>query len=153
MNRDDLLKKLEADEALTEQEMLALERFLAESAPVKSTVQQLREDELSLSWRSELNEKLVAMSPKPKRSWAWFKPAAALACAGALALVAFMPKERGATSVAVSSDLERELVSMHRDLVTRRTVTEAGVTLVEARSNVEQVNSLHEWSEADLGTL
>ncbi|HMS55347.1 MAG TPA: hypothetical protein PKA27_08080 [Fimbriimonadaceae bacterium] len=152
MNLNELLQKLESESGLNEQEQVLLDQLLAESEGVKASLQHLEEDQLSMAWRSELSSKLATMPVAPKPRWlVWIRPVAGLALAGALATVAFLPKSIDRPA-PVQADVERELVSLHREVVTNRDVTEFGLTAYESRETKES-DSLHDWSEADLGIL
>ena len=59
--------KIRAEKALDWQESAALEQALEAQAPLKTLVASLDDPSPSLAWRSELNEKLVAVAAQRKR--------------------------------------------------------------------------------------
>lgn len=79
--RDELLKKLQSGEPIDARDALLLEQELesGSSAAIANMVSELPDPELSLAWRSELNDKLRAMAPAPKEKFQWFPIGAAVA--------------------------------------------------------------------------
>ena len=81
------LDKIKAEKALDWQGSAALEHALEAQSPLKTLVASLEDPSPSLAWRSQLNEKLVAVSVKRKRKSLvpWIGGlAAAAACVSAL---------------------------------------------------------------------
>lgn len=80
-------QKIKAEKPLDWQESAELDLALASQQPLKNLVSALDDPEPSLAWRSELNEKLLAVAKKKKRQT--FVPwlggfAAAVACTAAV---------------------------------------------------------------------
>ncbi len=92
MTQRDLFEKIQSGEPLDARESLFLEQTLEEQhgKGVAEAVSQLGDPELSMAWRSDLNQKLKAIAPKPKaRRWSWLVPGmAAGAVAAGMALFA-----------------------------------------------------------------
>lgn len=63
----------------------------ASQLKIKEVVKSLPEEELSLAWRSELNEKLLAIQAPVRKAWwkAMWVPSSGLALAAAIASVMF----------------------------------------------------------------
>ncbi|MFZ4507493.1 MAG: hypothetical protein ACOYON_07330 [Fimbriimonas sp.] len=118
---------------------------------VRSWVQSIPEDVPSMAWRSELNEKLLAMATQnAKKSWqslVW-RPALGLVMAGALAAILLIHPNSAATPK--ESSLEAHLLEQYR-------VERASAELVNYSSSEMSVNTLpkfeSEVSEADLESL
>ncbi len=91
--KEEILKKLQSGESLDSREALLLEQELesGEGMTISHMVSSLPDAELSLNWRSDLNNQLRAMAPKPKRQLNWWPigaTAAGIAC-GVMAFVIF----------------------------------------------------------------
>lgn len=81
---------------------------------VSEIVSNLKEESLSLAWRSNLNEALRAESlrlQRRKRVFFWLRPAAGLAFAASLAGVIFL---HSAADTASTSSLEAKMISEFR---------------------------------------
>lgn len=83
---NDLIKKLMEEQSLNMVEALELEQQLESGDHVRlsQAISHLPDGEVSLAWRSELNQKLQAMAPvetKKKFSLKWVYPSSAVAAA------------------------------------------------------------------------
>ncbi len=66
-------EKIAHEQALTIEEALELDFELEESASMQSLLHGMEDPTPSLAWRSELNSRLLAVSPRAKKTktWAW----------------------------------------------------------------------------------
>ncbi len=122
MNRE-WMRKLENEETLSMSEAHALDEALSAQTPVGDVVGQLENDAPSLAWRSQLNEKLFALSaaPAPKR-FQWWRAAGFGTATAALALVVFIsvPRTRSSVTPVVANQeisAEQVLLDSHRSTV------------------------------------
>ncbi len=118
-----------------------LERRLESQDAMRQLVRELPEESVSLAWRSQLNEKLLAEAAKParrpSRMRGLLRPAFGLAAALVLgALVLWQPKESQTVLVrqAAPADLEAALLSAHRRDSSLRDVAGYGLSVQEASS-------------------
>jgi hypothetical protein len=107
---EETIRRIVAEEPLDLAGAMALDEALDKGAPIAAIVAGLPDHEPSLAWRSELNAKLAAGAPKPKRQarWLWMGSlglGTALACA---LLVAPRPEAPGPRS-ADPADIESAL--------------------------------------------
>jgi hypothetical protein len=142
------MKEMRMDDAMLESPAQDQMRELVSSLP---------EDSLSLSWRSELNEKLLASAQKSKQSkrisWV-LRPTLGLAAAGALALVVVIRSGPTATTpMAQRSGLEAALVRDHRQTVELTDVVGAGLNPLESHPTSEVRVEGSDWSEVDFENL
>lgn len=80
-------EKIKAEKPLDWQESAQLDLALSSQAPIKNLVSALEDPEPSLAWRSELNQKLLAVAKRKKRQTIvpWLGGlAAAAACTAAI---------------------------------------------------------------------
>lgn len=108
-------------------------------AQIRSSLQKLPEDTPSMTWRSQLNERLVAeasakQSRKRRSIWTFLSPIAGLALAGSLAFVLLTrphPSGNG-SSLAISSPkskvLAQSLVAEHSRSEIEQDVVGAGLS-------------------------
>ncbi|MBI5705697.1 MAG: hypothetical protein HZC36_01780 [Armatimonadetes bacterium] len=133
-----------------------LDAALSRTSFVAESVRSLPEEPLSLAWRSELNERLLALSKsKPKRSLlaTLWRPALGLGLASILA-IAFYPRGEAALPLAASgSDIEAQMVSAHQEAVTSVMTVGHGLASYEAVPTVRPASNVIHWEEADLGDL
>jgi hypothetical protein len=125
---------------------------------MRSLVRALPEEEVSLRWRSELNERIrrEAGTAPARRSfalWAW-KPAVALALAGSFAVVALLrsPEISGGTFVN-QTPIEATLVSIHNQNSLYSDLTAAGLNGSEAMYDASGFNPGLPWAPDDLDSL
>ncbi|MCW5943370.1 MAG: hypothetical protein KIS66_14155 [Fimbriimonadaceae bacterium] len=109
-----------------------LDDLLEASCAVRHVVASSPEDELSLAWRSELNEKLLALArPVKKSRWALaWRPATALAVTAALALT-FVLQLR----TTPSGEFEKGLIELHFDSERSLDMAGVGVAMPEVASH------------------
>lgn len=123
---------------------------LNETQNIAAALRALSEETVSLTWRSDLNERIAALQPL-RRSWSWiWKPASGMLVAGALAFALMVPRPEMPTE---KPRIEAELVSAHKAMVQSRNVTESGLTTYEIQRVTGADSNSVTWSEADLGTL
>ncbi|MGV3616991.1 MAG: hypothetical protein ACO1SV_16815 [Fimbriimonas sp.] len=136
---------------------------LAEPAQMamREVVRALPEDSLSLSWRSGLNERLVAEAARSRKRARFFwalRPAAGLAFAGALAAMFVVrmgsaPLDSTPTAGGRPS-FEAELLSAHTEVATYADVAGTGVRPIEAAYATRGQSSADlDWSEVDIESL
>lgn len=121
---------------------------------IREAVRALPDETLSLTWRSDLNERLAAAAGRRKKArlaaLIW-KPAAGLALAGALS-VAFMVKTAGAPGSSSPAGLEDALVRNHLENISAFDVAGVGVTSGESEPGVV-LPGPSEWDREDLTSL
>jgi hypothetical protein len=118
-----------------------LDRALA-SAPqvaIRDAVGGLREDTVSMAWRSVLNEKLVAkvQATQRRRRFTWIvSPALGLGLAGAIAaaLLVNSPATKEYRSPAYTPQIEESLVATYQDAMRYTDITGVGLNPDEAVS-------------------
>lgn len=137
MTQRELFEKIQRGDVLDAREALFLEQVLdsQHDGPVAQVLMNEPDPELSLAWRSGLNEQLKAMAPQPvkrARRLNWFLPGlAAGAAACVMALVVFVNPMGAETTVSpvasesVDSSLDgtdsyRTEASTMRPMVPRR---------------------------------
>ena len=101
-------------------ELKDIDNKLNASEGMKSLMKALPEEQVSMAWRSSLNEKLLATVPKKRFNWNWvLRPALGLGLAGALALVIVtQPQPSGVVTVMPArGSLEAHLVAEHQDSI------------------------------------
>ncbi len=120
-SKSELFEKLKAEGPLSMAEAHLLDQSLAEQEGIRSVVRELEDDTPSMAWRSGLNERLLAVTPTPRKSWFSLRALAGLgtvaACTLALILVLRpeAPRPMSAPSVTVSeSSVEQVLLDAHR---------------------------------------
>lgn len=156
MFNQDFLKKLESENALTPQENALLEIEL-EGAHVPNLLKAMPEDQLSMTWRSSLNERLHslgAQAQRRSRRWMVLRPALGLGFAGALALVfalQVVPTERPGRTT--SSNLEARLINLHESTASYTEIAGPGLAAHEAVPVAQNASVEAPWSEADIESL
>jgi hypothetical protein len=122
---------------------------------VKNLVSSLPEDQLSMAWRSSLNEQLLKTAAKTRRRQylGWIaRPAFGLAFAGALAAVVMIRTAPvPASHVRSSGRLEAALVQEHQQNLLMSDV--AGVGMMPSESRPTENAASEDWSEVDLESL
>jgi hypothetical protein len=124
---------------------------------IRQAVRAMPEDTVSMSWRSELNEKLVAgiQAKQKKRRFAWIlSPALGLGLAGALAVVMMTKTTSTVVDQPMShqSALEESLVATHQDALRYTDVTGVGLNPDEVVSK-RSATALYDFDEVALGSL
>ncbi len=135
-----------------EQERNDLDARLEAQESLRSLVNELPSDELSMAWRADLNEKLRAIAPSPKsRVWGWlWKPAAGLGLASIL-VVAVLVKapQANAPTNSNSAAIASAMLQAHDQAVAHQ---ELGTVSAEALSS-DSAAVPSDWNEIDLTTL
>jgi len=131
-----------------------VDALLQETEHLQEVVRALPEDGLSLSWRSELNEKLLASQPVRRRGpWFAWKPVAGLVCAAALAMMFIMPRSPEPGAATPSGSFEAKLLVEHAQSSRSRELVDVGLTAVEAKRSSERSADLTDWNPSDLESL
>jgi hypothetical protein len=135
--------------------MKMVDEKLAQTDDLRALVHGLPEDSVNLQWRSELNEKILAMAAKPKRNpfaLLW-RLSSGVAVAGALAIAFVANQPAKATHVAVNASkasiLSEAILDAHETSYAYR---EMGVTMPESNGQ-PLINLVDNTEELDLGTL
>jgi hypothetical protein len=122
---------------------------------VRELVSNLPEDELSLAWRSALNEQLLQTAQakrKRQRFLFVFRPAMGLALAGAMAAVVMIrTSQMSIPTVRDTSNLEAVLVQDHQQNIVMSDL--AGFSMIPAESRPTEGSISDPWSEFDLESL
>lgn len=115
----ELMKKLKSAKSLTVQDAFLLDEALDQQAEVKSMVQDLEEEGASLAWRSQLNERLHAATPraKPRHRWnmfrIWVPVAAGVAGLAVFGVLLMKPARQVEPHTPVAQELENEMLAAH----------------------------------------
>lgn len=155
MNDPELMRRVRREARLTPEEERRLDEGLAAQDPLRSTVAGLPDDEPSMAWRSALNERLLAATPKPRRTFLgrWMAPASGFAAGLAVAGLAWWMNTTGEPQALPPSgaSFEAQLLQAH----------DHGAALVEfapgsfdapvARASQDEGD--FQWTEEDLKTL
>lgn len=112
-------KKANQEMPMEMDEILALDEALTGTESLRPIVSALESEELSLAWRSELNEKLAAVRPKTRRRLALWIPVGASALAAATLAVLFFTSPatiEPAPAIAHSdTSVEALIIRSHRE--------------------------------------
>lgn len=130
-----------------------LDKKIESTADVGRTVRALPEESVSMAWRSQLNERLIAEAAKTRpRTPRWFwLPATGLGLATTLAVALLV---RGNLDPVAAPGVEAELVRMHQVAAEAPEVLGAGLTAVESTQRTpETVPTFDSWNEVDLESL
>jgi hypothetical protein len=126
---------------------------------VRDAVQALPEDSLSMSWRSGLNERLIAVAEQRRRKqrfWLFFRPTAGLVAACGLVAVLFIQQAptQAPASKAPRSEIGTALVSFHQDAVRSVDIAGTSINPIEAVNNeTASTEGTSDWSEVDVESL
>lgn len=134
----------------------AIERALEHTSVF--SIAEIPEEQVSLAWRSRLNERVAQIAAVTKRKTRWisiWRPALGLGLAGALA-AAFMMRMAASSGPAFAPKpaVEEALIQAHEMSVQGSEIAGAGLAQHEAvpvASNSE--SELFDWSEVDVDTL
>lgn len=123
---------------------------------VRDLLRKLPDDGASMQWRSALNERLIAIAPRKRRS-AWSSTLGLLAAAGATAALAsvLLIQKPSPVAPSVSHDSEAiaaAMVSEHRQSVAVAEIAGPGMSGLEADKS-DSVSSNLDSDEADLTSL
>jgi len=112
-------ERVKSEQPLDVQDALRLDESLEATSSVRTLVQSLADDEPSLAWRSELNEKLMGARRPARGGWRLWLPVGGSAVAAAcLALAFFRPSPEPTTPVASaneSNSVEAIILQSHRE--------------------------------------
>lgn len=144
-----------------EPEIHGIDEKLASAAQkqVRDAVRNLPEEPLSMAWRSQLNEQIVAVTVKKQRvqlfGWIW-KPAAGLAVACSLAVL-FVWRTQPTNFVQPSrndSGIEAALMAAHQESTVMSYVVGPGLAARDPET-AQKLNLTREddWSEVDFNSL
>jgi hypothetical protein len=121
---------------------------------IQRVVHSLPDESLSLSWRSDLNERLRQVRPQSKwraRVSASWRPALGLALAGCLALIiTFRPQSPHVTN---ESSLEASMVGAYDDSANSEILAGPGLAIHEVSETTQKRESSSDWTESDLNNL
>ena len=155
----DLFKKINDDgRSLTAEEERLLDLALDAQEPMRTVVQAMGGDEVNLTWRSQLNERVLELARQTQRQSRWlmiWRPALGLGLAGALALV-FTLNNRAVQPTPEPSQpaLEAALIQTHRDSVRASEIAGPGLASHEARpASIQWEDDPYDWNEVDVETL
>jgi len=135
-------------------ELDALLRTQTQQA-IQKAVRSLPEENLSLAWRSSLNERLRAAKPEPRwkaRLKGTWRPALGLALASCLAITLTL-RNPISHPVVANSSLEASLVATYDDTANSETVAGPGLAIHEVNDTTSNTDSSSDWSESDLNSL
>ncbi len=150
MNEMSWIEKIRNESALSQGDAERLEQGLMDSDSLGKMVQSLPDDVPSMAWRSALNEKLLAASPRRRPSvWRW-PSLIALGAAAALTSIFFLSRPPEILAPEQSMGPEAMLVAEHRESVAALEVSSVGLGMEESKS----VATGHpDWNESDLEPL
>jgi hypothetical protein len=140
----ELRRKLMAEEPLTLEESLQLEAHLAQSGTLSQMVADLPDDEPSIAWRSQLNDRLREMAPKPKAKRLWLPIGLSSVAAAAAAVIIFMPKG-SAVPPTVAND---QVGSLEEAVVRGHNAGESAIVLGVANPNRGKKRGF-DWSKLE----
>jgi hypothetical protein len=122
---------------------------------IQRAVHSLPEDSLSLSWRSNLNERLRQVRPqslwRSRFAVAW-RPALGLALATSLALVMTFRTQPHAIPQSDAS-LEASLVATYDDSANSEVLAGPGLALHEVSDTTQKHDTSSDWTDSDLSSL
>lgn len=123
---------------------------------VAGLVSQLEDETPTLTWRSELNERLLKVGrSRPRQQTLIWKTAFGLGLAACLAWVALTvrPLPTGPSTVASpsSQSLEAQLLEVHEQHVNVRLVAGSGLLNHIESEPAPDPSAAIQWSESDLG--
>ena len=125
-----------------DKEPLVTDEMLASQTPVKNLVAGLKDDSLSMAWRSELNLKLLAAADKKKKAvrtrrlLTWGSSLGFAAVAGSFAMMMFQPV-MPISGGGEGSGFTRELVQAHNDSTVLASVSGTGIDQRETELGLE----------------
>lgn len=121
---------------------------------VSHAVANLEQDELSMAWRSTLNERLLELQPAKRKAW-WaisWRPALATGLAASVLAIALL--RTGPAPAAHAESLENELIRIHLDSAAALDLAGTGLVPHEvASARPAPVEEELDWSSVDLDLL
>jgi hypothetical protein len=148
--------KLEAEIALTRHEQVDLELGLESEAQLQARAWAgaMADDSPSLAWRSELNERLIALqsrSARKRRSPLIWISASSLGLVGAAAIaVALLRPTEVPVNPAADNSIEATLVATHIDSIS---ALDSGVLVAPRPTTETGVSRGPSWDEVDVEAL
>jgi hypothetical protein len=128
-----------------ERETVVTDEMLASQsqAQTRALVAGLKEDSLSMAWRSELNLKLLAAADKKKKTLrtrrflTWGSSVGVAALAGSFAIMMFQSGKTISGTNGDGSRLAREFVQVHNESTVLASVSGAGVNQRETELGLD----------------
>ena len=126
-----------------EREPVVTDEMLEAQGHLKNLVSGLKDDSLSMAWRSELNLKLLAAADKKKkavrfRRWATWGSSLGLATvAGSFAFMVVQPVTPVRGSVSDGNGFAREFVQVHNESTVLASVSGTGINQRETELGLE----------------
>ena len=151
MNQD-LYTKLVNEEELTVQDQLLLDSSLYNQADtIGSLVSELEDESLSLAWRSQLNERLRPLFPRPRVKVSLLRKLqfGSISLAVVASLLFALPLMKG-NEASTAVTVESVMVVAHQENVHRYEL--AGTSAREANED-PSLDVGDDWQESDLGVL
>lgn len=149
-----LIRKLELEQPLNEAEAHLIDQHLADDRwPV--LMREIPQDQVSMAWRSQLNERLLSLGARQKAASRWmgiWRPVMGLGLAGALALVFVSQRvPTHAQTPRKPANLEAALLEIHADSVSYTQIAGAGLAPHEAEPVRQSLpaEDIH-WTSSDL---
>ncbi len=123
---------------------------------VAQAVKQIPVEDVSLAWRSQLNEKLLQESAKvsstrKRINFVW-RPMAGVAVGAALAFALIVPRNDGVGSIQ-SYSVEASLMQAHISADRSHELIGSAIVSADNQSNGFVMPANYEWQETDLGAL
>lgn len=130
----------------------------AESRKIASAVGGLKEEELSLAWRSQLNAKLSEVSNTRRRKtirlrlWS-YSTGLGLSTVVAVALfIAMIPRQMPTTQPSSADSLEGQMLTAHNSAVRSADIAGEGFSSLDETETIS-LNEANEWKQEDLEAL
>ena len=148
MNKDTLNKEKALDEKLRS----------AEGTKVAQVVSALPEEELSLAWRSQLNEKLNLATDKKRKKKTWnriwsYSAGLGLSTVAGIALfLAILPNDPEVKNLMNSNSYEKEMLVAHHTAVRSTDIAGEGLSALDESELIVNGNN-NEWKQEDLEAL
>ncbi|MFY9232865.1 MAG: hypothetical protein WAO58_00210 [Fimbriimonadaceae bacterium] len=153
----DLIERIQDESRpLSAADSATIERALEHTSVF--SIAELPEEQVSLAWRSLLNERVAQLAAGAKRRTRWisiWRPALGLGLAGALA-AAFMMQAPSSSGPAFAPKpaVEEALIQAHEMSVQGSEIAGAGLAEHEAVPVAYNADTeLFDWSEIDVDTL
>lgn len=155
MTNKHLLEKLMNEEPLTAAEQSQLDVLLATESQKKVALMATHcdEEELSLAWRSDLNQKLAVESSKRRKNqrvWWTLRPAIGLGLASAMGFVLWTKQPDVVQQPPYQTPIEQKLAAAHEEA---STVAELQGSTIASYHKPTEAPIDNQWTEADLGAL
>lgn len=124
---------------------------------IRQVVQSMPDEQVSMAWRSQLNERLttVVVAKQRKRRFTWIlSPALGLSLAGALAMIVMTktPTQMDTAGVGAGTKLEESLVASYQDSLRYSDITGVGLNTDEVVSK-RSSQAVYDYNEVDFGSL